>query len=288
MNETDFRLEGEKQIKNLETLRFELWIYGAGRGGDIVYETCLKRGYDVKGFVDRLFSEIVNKNGLPVIGLENMPVKNVFIIVSVMEFQPDILISLKQKGFSKDHLLFISRLKRNLEDIEYMGATIGKFTSNYDLFMSRHPALVKRIGRFCSINETARCYSNNHPIHGVSTYLFRPLEGCNEYLFHGEFADWRSIDIGNDVWIGANVVILPGVTIGDGAVVGVGAVVTHDVEPYSIVGGVPAKHIGYRFSEEIIKKLQNIAWWNWNTNDIFERLKFFNDIEMFINLYGRG
>lgn len=82
--------------------------------------------------------------------------------------------------------------------------------------------------------------------------------------------------------------ILPGVTIGDGAVVGAGAVVTHDVEPYSIVGGVPAKHIGYRFSEEIIEKLQNIAWWNWNTNDIFERLKFFNDIEMFINLYGRG
>ena len=145
MNETDFRLECEKQIKNLETLKFELWIYGAGRGGDIVYETCLKRGYDVKGFVDRRFSEIVNKNGLPVIGLENMSVKNVFIIVSVMEFQPDILISLEQKGFSKDHLLFISRLKRNLEDIEYMGATIGKFTSNYDLFMSRHPALVKSI-----------------------------------------------------------------------------------------------------------------------------------------------
>ena len=69
--------------------------------------------------------------------------------------------------------------------------------------------------------------------------------------------------IGNDVWIGYDAVIMGGVTIGDGAIIGTRAVVTKDVEPYSIVGGVPAKEIRKRFTPEIIKKLMEIQWWNW-------------------------
>lgn len=71
------------------------------------------------------------------------------------------------------------------------------------------------------------------------------------------------IVVGNDVWIGYEAVILSGVTIGDGAVIGARAVVTKDVPPYTIVGGVPAKPIKKRFSEESIKKLQSIRWWDW-------------------------
>ena len=71
------------------------------------------------------------------------------------------------------------------------------------------------------------------------------------------------IVIGNDVWIGYDAVIMAGVTIGDGAIIGTRAVVTKDVEPYSIVGGVPAKEIRKRFSPEVIKKLMEIQWWNW-------------------------
>lgn len=63
-------------------------------------------------------------------------------------------------------------------------------------------------------------------------------------LFQGH--EKQQVVIGNDVWIGANAVILPGVTVGDGAIIGAGAVVTVDVEPYSIVGGVPACKIGER------------------------------------------
>ena len=80
------------------------------------------------------------------------------------------------------------------------------------------------------------------------------------------------IVVGNDVWIGYEAVILSGVTIGDGAVIGARAVVTKDVPPYTIVGGVPAKPIKKRFSDESIKKLQSIRWWDWSKEKIAENI----------------
>ena len=71
------------------------------------------------------------------------------------------------------------------------------------------------------------------------------------------------IIIGNDVWIGYNAIILSGVTIGDGAIIATGAVVTKDVPAYTIVGGIPAKKIKKRFSDEIIQRLQKMKWWDW-------------------------
>ena len=71
------------------------------------------------------------------------------------------------------------------------------------------------------------------------------------------------IVVGSDVWIGYEAVILSGVTIGDGAIVGARAVVTKDVPPYTIVGGVPAKPIRKRFSEEDIAQLLELRWWDW-------------------------
>ncbi len=68
--------------------------------------------------------------------------------------------------------------------------------------------------------------------------------------------------IGNDVWTGANAIIMPGVTVGDGAVVGAGAVVTKDVLPYSVVVGNPAREIKKRFDEKYVQKLLDIKWWN--------------------------
>lgn len=78
--------------------------------------------------------------------------------------------------------------------------------------------------------------------------------------------------IGNDVWIGYDAVIMAGVKIGDGAIIGTRAVVTKDVEPYSIVGGVPAKEIRKRFATDIIEKLQNLQWWNWPVERIRESI----------------
>ncbi len=145
-----------------------------------------------------------------------------------------------------------------------------------------------KIGRFCSINYTARIVQN-HQMDSVSSFIF----ACDPFDYTYGWYDWvnevileRSyILIGNDVWIGANAVICSGEKIGDGAVIGAGAVVTKDVEPYAVVGGVPARLIKYRFSNEIIMKLLKIKWWDWDTKMIVERQRDFLDISMFCDKY---
>ena len=82
------------------------------------------------------------------------------------------------------------------------------------------------------------------------------------------------IVIGNDVWIGYEAVILAGVTIGDGAIIGTRAVVTKDVPPYTIVGGVPARMIRKRFSDEDVKTLQEMKWWDWPVEKISSAIPF--------------
>lgn len=92
--------------------------------------------------------------------------------------------------------------------------------------------------------------------------------------------------IGNDVWIGDGVTILGGVRIGDGAVVAAEAVVTKDVPPYAIVGGNPARVIKYRFSKDVIEKLEKIAWWNWSSQELADRKEDMRgDVEKFAQKY---
>ena len=122
------------------------------------------------------------------------------------------------------------------------------------------------IGKFCSIACGAKFIFNcaNHTLKSLSTYTF-PLFFEEWDLPKSEVATaWDNkgdIVIGNDVWIDA--VIMAGVTIGDGAIIGTRAVVAKDVEPYSIVGGIPAKEIRKRFSPDIIARLRKLQWWNW-------------------------
>jgi serine acetyltransferase len=80
--------------------------------------------------------------------------------------------------------------------------------------------------------------------------------------------------------------VLPGVTIGNGAAVGAGAVVTKNIEPYMIVAGVPAKPIRARFSDEIIEKLEQIQWWNWNRTQLEQRFMEFRNMNAFLEKYG--
>ncbi|WP_419025297.1 CatB-related O-acetyltransferase [Emergencia sp.] len=133
------------------------------------------------------------------------------------------------------------------------------------------------IGKFCSIACGTKFLFNsaNHRMNSLSTYPF-PLFFEEWGLDRQDVADsWDNkgdIIIGNDVWIGYEAVILTGVTIGDGAIVGTRAVVTKDVPPYTIVGGVPARPIKKRFSEETIEKLLELQWWDWPPEKLAENI----------------
>lgn len=134
------------------------------------------------------------------------------------------------------------------------------------------------IGKFCSIACGAKFIFNcaNHTLKSLSTYTF-PLFFEEWDLPKSEVASaWDNkgdIVIGNDVWIGYDAVILAGVTIGDGAIIGTRAVVTKDVEPYSIVGGVPAKEIRKRFAPDVIERLRKSQWWNWPEDRIRDAIR---------------
>ena len=88
------------------------------------------------------------------------------------------------------------------------------------------------------------------------------------------------IIIGNDVWIGYEAVIMSGVTIGDGAIIGARSVVTKDIPPYTIVGGVPARQIRRRFSEETIAALLELKWWNWPREKIARKIEAIKNGDM--------
>ena len=134
-----------------------------------------------------------------------------------------------------------------------------------------------QIGKFCSIACGSKFLFNsaNHTLSSLSTYpfpLFFEEWGLEKKDVTNAWDNKGDIIIGNDVWIGYEAVILAGVTIGDGAIIGTRAVVTKDVPPYTIVGGVPAKPIKKRFSEETISALLEIQWWNWSEERIVRNI----------------
>ena len=134
------------------------------------------------------------------------------------------------------------------------------------------------IGKFCSIACGAKFLFNsaNHRLQSLSTYTF-PLfyeEWEQEMNLTEAWDNKGDIIIGNDVWIGYDAVILAGVTIGDGAIIGTRAVVTKDVPPYTIVGGVPAKPIRKRFSDEDIALLLELKWWDWSVDKISNSIQY--------------
>jgi chloramphenicol O-acetyltransferase type B len=128
------------------------------------------------------------------------------------------------------------------------------------------------IGSFCSIGTGVSFImagNQGHRSDWVSTFPFffmveEPAfaEAATGYQPAGDTV------VGNDVWIGAEAMIMPGVRIGDGAMIGARALVTRDVAPYSVVGGNPASEIRKRFCAEEIDMLLEMAWWNWPLDEI--------------------
>lgn len=157
----------------------------------------------------------------------------------------------------------------------YSGLKIGAYTYMRGGTVNS----LQSIGRFCSIAPNIFVGGGNHPTDFLSTHPFQ--YGGSGFSYWQKFKDFdanglilpRSViknnpNIGNDVWIGANVTINRSVNIGDGAVVAAGSVVTKDVPPYAIVGGVPAKIIKYRFDEKMIKELLDLKWWNYEPRSL--------------------
>ena len=145
----------------------------------------------------------------------------------------------------------------------------------YGSYIGHHSSLTAKIGRFCSISNHVICNHGIHPFQApfaTTSPCFFSLRKQNGATFATQqmFTECKTInnkglfdcEIGNDVWICEGVFINGGIHIADGAVVLAHAVVTKDVPPYAIVGGVPAKIIGYRYDEATIKWLLNVQWWN--------------------------
>lgn len=174
----------------------------------------------------------------------------------------------------------------------YMG--LGSYLGHYS-------RLNANIGRFSSIAHYVKCINATHPLKepfATTCPLFYSMDKSKNpdritFAKRQMFDEHRFYDketqidvvIGNDCWVGPYVTFIGGVKVSDGAVVLAYAVVTKDVPPYAIVGGVPAKIIGYRYDEETIDFLLEKKWWNNNRSWFEENWELFCDVNQLKNYY---
>lgn len=310
VSETQFRclcMEKAEIIRSMAANR-DIYIYGAGTGGKIAAEIFRERGIVFQGFIDQRAETMKSVDGYGVYSLESIGRKNAFIVVSLRGYDAEAVENIKRKGFPITSIYVLAAGENfNREDIIYKGCRIGRYTYGYEGLLEYYP-IADSIGRYCSINNTAKIW-NNHSLDCITTHplldypYFMEWEeyivkcglvkkygkhGNNNPYENSEIRNNPSVIVGNDVWIGAGAVILPGVEVGDGAVIAAGAVVAEYVPPYAIVGGVPAKVIKYRFPGEMIEQLLKIRWWDWTQEEIDSNIELFYEPAVFLKKYGCG
>lgn len=306
LSESGFKkvCENKLQLILSKALNRNIWIYGAGTGGRILKKVFQENHVKVSGFYDENAMNLQGKFDLPVKSIIDADVEKDFIVISLRGYDPQIVDYVKKQGFTYKDIYYIAAGELNKEDIIYRGCKIGRYTYGYEGLLEFFP-MAESIGRFCSINETAKIW-NNHPVDYITTHpiLDNPLayewekvpireELCERYghnknnhpFVNSKLRNNHPVIIGNDVWIGANVSILPGVKIGDGAILATGAVITKNVPDYAVVGGIPAKVIKYRFDKDEVDILKKVQWWNWSIDEIENHLELFYSPEAFFDSY---
>ena len=239
--------------------------------------------YDVYGNKSVFFDDIKSKlkdDGVEILGWYKDDVEpKISMAPQLPTFQPRVFSQLRD---SMMHL------------VSDHGYEVGDYS--YGLVNAVDPQFGKmKIGKFCSIGPNFTAIIGNHDWRLVTSYPFIQIDkvfnNIEEQWDLSEISDKEdhysngTTEIGNDVWVGKDVIVISGIKIGDGAVIAAGAVVTKDVPAYSIVGGNPAKLIRYRFSPEIINRLLNLRWWDWEKEKLshFLPLLVSHDIEKFLD-----
>ncbi|RYE28211.1 MAG: CatB-related O-acetyltransferase [Sphingobacteriaceae bacterium] len=161
-------------------------------------------------------------------------------------------------------ILFSTQLENNIHignRTAISNSSIGKYT----YLAGNNRVFNTTIGAFCSIAENATIGHAEHPYNQFSTspVFYKKDNALGTKKFYQQTIDeFTTTTIGHDVWIGYNAYIRSGITVGNGSIIGAGAVVTKNVEPYTIVAGVPAKKIRDRFNAGKIQQLEQDKWWN--------------------------
>lgn len=170
----------------------------------------------------------------------------------------------------------------------------------YCSYIGKNCHLHATVGKYCCISDRVRTVSGTHPSHTFVSvhpafYSTKKQCGCTyvnddcfDEILRDPVAGRTTVYIGNDVWIGCDVTLIGGIQIGDGAIIAAGAVVTHNVEPYTVVGGVPAKPIRKRFAQEQIQYLQKFRWWDREIPWLEKHHGDFQNIESFIEKHPIG
>lgn len=195
---------------------------------------------------------------------------------------------IRYKNFYQGYMSFVNKTNignfvKIYDNVHVNDSEINDFT-----YISINSRIVRtKIGKFCSIGPNCLFGWGLHPTDKfVSThpafYSVGNQAGLT-FVAKNYFQEYSFISIGNDVWIGANVVIIDGVQIGNGAIIAAGAVVTTDVPDYAIYGGVPAKLIRYRFDEKTISDLLKSRWWEKDLEWLKTNHKKFLNIDEFLN-----
>jgi len=177
-------------------------------------------------------------------------------------------------------------------NVLFAQATVVNSTVADHTFIQKQSTVLNAdIGKFCSIAAGVRIGLGNHPIDMVSTHpafyaVSQPI--AKTYSQADVHESFKRINIGHDVWIGERAIILDGVTVGDGAVIGAGAVVTKSVEPYAVVGGVPATLIKYRFEKDVREQLSAMKWWDRSDEWLQKNAASFINVQQLITQQGQG